>query len=75
MSNWLQEMENRLDSLGLVPAEISAIEKQITDLKVCKHLLLIHISLLRMSFDQPVVKDAKQCHSTCIMIQQQQYVK
>jgi len=34
-------MENRLDSFGLVPAEISAVEKQISDLKVCNHLLFI----------------------------------
>jgi len=41
MLNWVQVMENRLDSFGLVPAEISDIEKQISDLKVCKNLLLI----------------------------------
>lgn len=40
MLNWLQVMENRLDSFGLVPAEIRAIEKQLSDLKVCKHSLL-----------------------------------
>jgi len=41
MLNWLQVKENQLDSFGIVPAEIGAIEKQITDLKVCKRSLLI----------------------------------
>jgi len=35
MMDWLQSMESRLDSFGLVPAEITAIEKQIAELKVC----------------------------------------
>jgi len=35
MLSWLQVMENRLDSFGLVPADILAIEKQIAELKVC----------------------------------------
>jgi len=47
MLNWLQVMENRLDSFGLVPAEISAVEKQISDLKVCNHLLFILLYMKR----------------------------
>lgn len=39
MLNWLRVKENVLDSFGLVPAEIGAIEKQIVDLKVCLHFL------------------------------------
>ena len=53
MLNWLQVMENRLDSFGLVPADIGAIEKQITDLKVfdvccfmLEELLLLLLLLL-----------------------------
>jgi len=38
-------MERRLDSFGLVPAEISAIEKQIADLKVCSVLHEIALSI------------------------------
>ena len=34
-------MEKRLDNFGLTPAEISAVEKQITDLKVSINISLV----------------------------------
>lgn len=46
-------MEKRLDNFGLAPAEIGAVEKQIADLKVCQHLMLIlplHASVLYLWF-------------------------
>jgi hypothetical protein len=32
--NWLQEAEDQLDSMGVVPAEIEAIDKQLNEVKV-----------------------------------------
>jgi len=39
MLNWLDTAGTKLDSFGLVPTEVGAVEKQITELKVCQHLL------------------------------------